>query len=190
MPWVKAEYAGELAVVSALVAALVPWRLSLQPSAPFGSFFFAVHWPLGELQVRIPSTVEGDPAPVVEALRDVYPGVDLFGPFYVADVVSAATFYGSANFSRAGLAWLAGTGFVLVAVGLAVALYRDEAGMASLLPVDHVRLMAVLLGLATVAFALASAYYWVGPDFVGVPVPVGVVVVGALAVALARVERV
>ena len=190
MPWVDAEYAGELAVVAAWLAALVPWSVSLQPNAPFGSIYFAVRWPLWELQVRLPATVDGDPEPVVEALGQVYPGVRLFWDFYLADPLSAATFYDSGLLSAAGTAWVAGAVVVLVAVLLGIALYYDEAGVADRLPVDHVRLMAALLGLATVAFTAATALYWLGPAFVGLPIPVGVVVVGALAVALARVERV
>lgn len=190
MAWVKAEYAGELAVVAAWIGALVPWSVSYQPSAPFGSVFFAVRWPLFELQVRIPSTVEGDPQPVAEALTDVYPGLNLVGDFYVTQPIGAASLYESTALTTGSLAWLAGAGVVLVALVLSVALYRDETGTAARLPMDHVRLMAVLLGSATVAFAVASALYWLGPDYVGMPIPVGVLVLGALAVVLARVERV
>ena len=190
MPWVDAEYAGELAVVSAWLAALVPWSVSFQPNAPFGSIYFAVRWPLWELQVRLPATVEGDPQPVIDALTQVYPGVRVFWDFYLADPLSAATFYDPGLLSAAGTAWVAGAAVVLVAVVLGMALYRDEAGVAARLPVDHVRLMAGLLGLATVAFAAATVLYWLGPAFVGLPIPVGVVVLAALAVVLARVERV
>lgn len=190
MAWVKAEYAGELAVVAAWIAALVPWSVSLQPSAPFGSIFFAVRWPLFELQVRIPAAVDGDQQPVAEALADVYPGTNLGGGFYLAEPVTAASHYGSTTLTNGSLAWMVGAAIVLVAVVLSIALYRDESGTATRLPVDHVRLMALILGLATAAFAVASAFYWIGPDFIGVPVPVGVLVVGALAVVLARVERV
>lgn len=190
MTWVKAEYAGELAVVSAWIAALVPWSLSLQPNGPFGSIFFAVRWPLFELQVRIPATIEGDQQPVADALADVYPGSALGGGFYVTEPLSGLSHYGSDALINGNLAWLVGAAVVLVAVGLSLALYWDEAGTAARLRVDHVRLMAQLLGVATVAFAVASALYWIGPDYIGVPIPVGVLVVGALAVVLARVERV
>lgn len=190
MAWVKAEYAGELAVVAAWIAALVPWSISLQPGAPFRSIFFAVRWPLFELQVRIPAAVDGDTAPVAEALTDVYPGFNLFGSFYATEPLSGISHYGSTALTNGNLAWIVGAAIVLVAVVLSVALYRDEAGTAARLPVDHVRLMALLLGLSTGAFAVASAFYWVGPDFIGVPIPVGVLVVGAMAVVLARVERV
>lgn len=192
MPWVKAEYAGELAVVAAWIAALVPWSLSLEPSGPFDSILFMVRWPLFELQVRIPAnfSANGQQLDVAGALAEVYPGAGLFGPFYVADPVTAATHYESDWLAYGGYAWLAGAAVVAVAVVLAVALYRDEAATARRLPADPVRAMAGLLGLATVAFGVASACYWLGPGFVGVPIPVGVAVVGALAVSLARVERV
>lgn len=192
MPWVKAEYAGELAVVAAWLAALVPWSVSLQPDGPFGSVLFMVRWPLAELQVRVPAnlTANGQPLDVEGALGQVYPGTNVFGSFYVTEPVSAATFYESSPLVPGGWAWLVGAAVVLVALGLSVALYLDEAGTARRLPADHVRVMAALLGLATAAFAVASGFYYLGRDVVGVPVPVGVAVVGALAVALARVERV
>lgn len=192
MPWVKAEYAGELAVVSAWVAALLPWSVSLLPEGPLGSILFMVRWPLLELQVRIPAdvTIAEQPAPVEEILAEVYPGVKLFGSFYVTEPVTVATHYGIEPLFYGGLAWLAGAAVVVVAVALSLALYRDEAGTTRRLPVDPVRGMAGLLGLAALAFAVASAFYWQGQELVGIPVPIGVLVVGALAVVLARVERV
>ena len=109
MPWVKAEYAGELAVVSAWIAALVPWSLSVQPAGPFGSLLFMVRWPLVELQVRLPASLsaDGEPLDVAAGLAQVYPGVNLFGSFYVTEPVSAATFYQSPTIRYGGYAWLA-----------------------------------------------------------------------------------
>jgi len=192
MPWVKAEYAGELAVVAAWIAALVPWSVSLLPEGPLGSILFMVRWPLLELQVRIPAnvTIEGQPVPVEETLSKVYPGSKLFGSFYATEPVSATTHYGIEPLFYGGLAWLAGAAVVVVAVGLSLALYRDQAGTTRRLPVDPVRGMAGLLGLAALAFAVASAFYWQGQELVGIPIPIGLVVVGALAVVLGRVERV
>ena len=192
MAWVKAEYAGELAVVAAWVAALTPWSLTLQPKGPLGSILFMVRWPVGELQVRLASTVTIDGAEVAVSavLAEAYPGVRVLGPVFVADPLSATAFYGVPVLAYGGWGWVLGGLAVLVAVGLSVALYRDESGTTDRLPVDPVRGMAALLAVATVGFAAATVGVWFGPPRVGVPIPVGVVVVGALSGVLARVERV
>jgi hypothetical protein len=192
MAWVKAEYAGELAVVAAWVAALTPWSLTLQPNGPLGSILFWVRWPLGELQVRLASTVtiDGTEVSVSAVLAEAYPGSQVFGPFFVADPVAATAFDGFPAVTYGGWGWVIGALAVVVALGLSVALYRDEAGTTARLPVDPIRGMAGLLGLATLGFGAATVGLWFGPPRVGVPIPIGVVVVGALSVALARVERV
>jgi hypothetical protein len=192
MAWVKAEYAGELAVVAAWVATLTPWSLTLQPNGPLGSILFLVRWPLGELQVRLASSITfGDTEVTASpALAELYPGTHLGGPFFVADPVSATAFYDVPAVTYGGWGWVIGTIAVVVALGLSVALYRDEAGTTARLPVDPVRGMAGLLGVATTGFAAATVGLWFGPPRVGVPLPVGVVVVGALAIALFRVDRV
>lgn len=192
MAWVKAEYAGELAVVAAWVATLTPWSLTLQPNGPLDSILFMVRWPLGELQVRLASTVtiDGAEVAVAEVLADAYPGTRVLGPFFVANPLSATAFYDAPALAYGGWGWVIAALAVLVALGLSVALYVDEGGTTERLLVDPVRGMAGLLGLATVGFGVATIGFAMGPPRVGVPVPVGVVVVGALAVALARVERV
>jgi hypothetical protein len=190
MPWVKAEYAGELAVVAAWITALVPWSVSLLPDGPLGSILFIVRWPLLELQVRIPAAVNGESLPVEQLLAEVYPGTKLFGSFYMTEPITTATYYEVQPLFYGGVAWVGGAGLVIGALALSLALYRDETGTAERLPVDHVRVMAVLLGLVTIAFAIATIYYWIGREIVGIPLPVGVLIVGALAVILGRVDRV
>lgn len=192
MAWVKAEYAGELAVVAAWVAALTPWSLTLQPTGPLGSILFMSRWPVGELQVRLPASITVDEATVSGApvLADAYPGAHVLGPFFVSDPISATASYGVPALTYGGLGWAVGGLAVLLGLGLSVALYRNEDGTAARLPVDPIRGMAGLLGVAAVGFAAATVGLWLGPPRIGIPVPVGVVVVGALAIALARVERV
>ncbi len=192
MAWVKAEYAGELAVVASWVAALTPWSLTLQPNGPLGSIIFIVRWPLGELQVRLASsiTVDGADVSVSAVLAEAYPGTGVGGPFFIGDPVSSTAFYDVPAVAYGGWGWVIGGLAVVVALGLSAALYRDEANATARLPVDPVRAMAGLLGLATVGFAAATIGFWYAPPRVGLPIPVGVVIVGALAVALARVERV
>lgn len=192
MAWVKAEYAPELAVLSAWLSALLPWSVSLQLGGPLGSVLFFVRWPVGELQVRVaPSvTVGNESVPVGRVLDAAYPGNRLWGPFHLADPFSATAGYGSTWVAGAGAAWLLGTFAIAVAVALSIALYRDEPGTTARLPVDPVRATAGLLALAVGGYALATIGLWLGPPRLGLALPVGVVVIGALAAVLARVERI
>ena len=95
MPWVKSEYAPELAVLSAWIAALVPWSVTVHTAAPLGSVLFAIRFPLAEIQVRAASTVtvDGQTVRVTDVLDQVYPGVGVWGDAYLADPISAAATY-------------------------------------------------------------------------------------------------
>lgn len=192
MAWVKSEYAAELAVLSAWIAALVPWSVTVHPGGPLGSWLFFIRFPIAELQVRAASqiTVDGEEAPVAELLADVYPGWQVYGNAFVADPVSSAMTYGIDALQAGSVAWAVGAVLVVCAVLLGLAMYADEEGTARRLPVDEVRVMGALLGAATLSFAVATVLYYQGRDVVGVPVPVGVLVVGALAAILLRVDRV
>ncbi len=192
MPWVKSEVAGELAVVSAWIAALVPWSATVHTGGPLGSWLFMLRFPLAELQIRIASsvTIDGQDVPVEQLLAQVYPGWQVWNDVYVVDPITASLGYTQGTLQLGSLAWALGAVVVAVAVLLSVAMYIDEEGTAQRLPVDEVHLMGAILGVATVCFLAATVLYYRAPDVVGVPVPVGVAVVGALAVALLRAERV
>lgn len=192
MTWVKSDVAAEVAVVAAWLAALVPWSVTVHTEGPLASTIYAIRFPLAELQVRHVPTVlaNGEPVDVEALVASVYPGTNLVGNAFLADPISAALTYGHWSLQAGSAAWAAGAAVLLVALGLSVATYRDETGTERRLPRDPVRVMGGLLGLATLCFALATGLYWVGRDVVGVPVPVGVLVTGALAVALVRAERV
>jgi len=192
MPWVKSEYAPELAVLSAWVAALVPWSVTVHTNAPLGSVLFAIRFPLAEIQVRAASTVtvDGQAVRVTDVLDQVYPGVGVWGDAYLADPISAAATYERVALQVGSAAWALGAVLIALAVVLGVAMYRDEAATARRLPYDEVRVMGGLLAGASLAFAAASGLYYLGRDVVGVPVPIGVLLVGALAVALLRIDRV
>ncbi len=193
MAWVKAEYAGELAVVAAWIAALTPWSLTFNPNAPLGSYLFVARFPLGELQVRIPTEITADGTVVGRAdavLAETYPGFEIIGPVFVTDPVRAAAFYSQPALVRGSVVWAVGAVVVLVALGLSIWLYRDESGVRDRLPFDEVRTMGVLLGLVALLFVIATAFYVQARATVGIPVPIGVLVVGLLAVVLLRVDRV
>jgi hypothetical protein len=203
--WVSSEYANELAVVSAWVALLVPWSVSTQSrsvSTPVadgeaGVLFF--RFPLFELQFRddtvTSESLTGEVATVdiTEDLAELYPGSELFGDVFATTAPASATFssevYGSA-LQQAGILWtLASVGFVLAFL-LSIALYVREDRVVAASPVSPVRLMGALLGVGALGTAGATVLHYTQRDVVGFPIPVGLVVIAALAAVLLRTEQV
>lgn len=167
MTWVRSEYAGELAVLSTWLCALVPWSFS------FGS--------RGGI--------------TVVALRFQYVmvqfifGLELsgFGEQPVLPVWAAPAFAApGTDEARAYLAWAAAAALLTVAVVVSIAYYlredRVEAG-----PVDPVRLLGGLLVLVGGLEAAAVGLLWRG--YVLTTVPLGVVFCLALGGVLLRVDR-
>lgn len=165
MVWVRSEYAGELAVLSAWVSALLPW-----------SFTTASQGGLSLYVIRFPFF----------ALRFVH-GVDLgaaavpFLPVWVAPA-----FAGSPAVSRAYWVWLVAAGFVALAVVLSVALYTAEARIEAS-SIDPVRTMGVLLGAAALLFTYSFVVLW--NDYVGFTLPIGVLFLWVFSGTLLTVER-
>jgi hypothetical protein len=164
--WVRTEYAGELAVLSAWLGALVPWNVSLVSDVAGGNALF-VRFPFVEVRYAF--------------------GLPVGRATLVLDPLSALAFYRGTTVAVGYRVWLAGAAFVAAALVLSVAYYlredRVEAG-----PVDPVRVMGALLTGAGVAFA-AATYLIATRGFPSLPVPVGVVLLLLLGAALLRVER-
>lgn len=168
MAWVRSEYAGELAVLSAWLSALLPWNVTYvtfldgQVSALFVRFpFVQLRYLFGislEDGVRIdhPIGARGDVAGNPVLLYDL---------------------------------WIAGAAIILTAVVLSILLYVDEDGVEERLPVHPVRLMGGLLGVATVVLSASTVAILTRGDFGGgLPIPVGLVVLGVLSWVLLTVE--
>ena len=166
MAWVRSEYAGELAVLSAWLAALVPWNVTYSTDVLGGSLLY-VRFTL--LQVRFAFGVGG------------------VAPVSLADPVTAYAVQRGTTAGVAYLAWLAGAAVVLLALALSVVYYAREARVEAG-PVDPVRLTGVLLVAAGVALGAATVLL-ATRGIPGLPLPLGVVAELALGVALLRVER-
>lgn len=166
MVWVRSEYAGELAVLSAWLAALLPWNVTYSTGIAGGDVLF-VRFPL--LQVRYTYGI-----PVTRAVS-------------ISDPLSAMAFQSGQTILLAYQAWAVGAAVVAAAVALSVVYYFREEAVESA-PVDPVRVMGVLLGLAGVVLAVAT-YLLYTRGFPGVPIPIGVVVLLLLGGVLLRVER-
>lgn len=168
MVWVRSEYAGELAVLSAWLAALLPWNITYSPNVLGGRFFF-VRFPFFQLQYGWGVNVDG-----------------LNGAAF-STVAEAIELQSGQTLQTAYYVWSAGAAVIALALALSVVYYareeRVEAG-----PVDPVRLMGALLLLAGLLLTAAN-YLVVVRGIPGIPLPVGAVVLLALGVALVRVER-
>lgn len=185
--WVRSEYAGELAVVATWVAALVPWNVMVSTLETGTVLFvrfplFQVRYVFGELIAR--GTLIGLPIPS--------PVVDTQGV-----VVSALTLQRGTGLETAYWIWALGALAYLVALATSIAYYRDEKRVEAG-PVDPVRALGGLLGVAGVCFGVATLYLTpsiLGVEmpgqggFPGVPVPIGVVVLLVLSGVLLTVER-
>lgn len=152
MVWVRSEYAGELAVVSAWIAALTPWNLTYSPEIAGGSLLF-VRFPF--FQVRFTW------------------GVPAAAPIAVSDPLSAIGFQAGQSLQLAYQVWAVGAGFLAFALVLSVAYYLREARLEAA-RLDPVRVMGGLLGAGGAVLAV-STYLVVTRGFPGYPVPLVVV---------------
>ena len=79
---------------------------------------------------------------------------------------------------------------MLVAFALSLAMYRDEAATSARLPVAYPRLAGWLLVAASICLAVSTAWFYVASPRVGIPLPVGLIVILALAITLVRADTV
>ncbi|MFB6090053.1 MAG: hypothetical protein ABEJ97_03255 [Halobellus sp.] len=166
MVWVRSEYAGELAVVSTWLAALVPWNVTYSSDVSGGAVLF-VRFPFFQVRYAF--------------------GVPLARRVAVSDPLSAVAFQSGQTIQVAYQAWTLGAGILAVGVLVAVAYYLDEERVESG-PVDPVRFLGAVLGLSGLVLA-AATYLLVTRGFPGIPLPVGVVFLLVLGGVLLTVER-
>jgi uncharacterized protein (TIGR04206 family) len=166
MVWVRSEYAGEFAVLSAWVSALIPWSVSLASQG--GVTLVVVRFPLLLLQFVLGARLRGGEQPFLP-------------------VWSAYAFPASEAVARAYLVWLGGAAVVGLALLLSVLYYATEERLEARLPVDPVRLMGGLLLAAALVLTVATVMLW--QSFLGRAVPVGVPFLYALGYLLLVVER-
>lgn len=194
MAWVRSEYAGEFAVISAWLSMVLPWNIvyySGVPTEKIDSLLFAVRFSILELQFRFPGEINVNGEVVytaTDSFDGLLSGIHVFSSLFVTTPPMAATHH-DGYFQLGSLAWTIGAFALLVSFAVSIAFYLREAAVESRLPADPVRLIGGLLGTATVALSAASVLYFLDRDLAGIPIPVGVLVMGALSVALLRVER-
>lgn len=164
MVWVRSEYAGEFAVLSAWLSALLPWSVSF---AQAGAFTLVVlRFPLFLFQFTLNLRLPNE------------------RPF---QTVVTATAIESGAVGRAYTVWLVGAGVFLLALLLSVAYYALDERLEERSPIDPVRLMAVLLLGTGLVLGLATALLFT--SYAGGAVPIGVFFLFALGYLLLVVER-
>ena len=166
MVWVRSEYAGEFAVLSAWVSALIPWSVSFASQG--GISLAVVRFPLLAVQFVLGANLGAAERPLLP-------------------VWSAHAFPASEAVARAYLVWLGGAGVFALALLLSVVYYAAEEDIEARLPVDPVRLMGALLLSTAVVLSTATVMLW--GSYLGGSVPVGVPFLFAFGVLLLVVER-
>lgn len=168
MVWVRSEYAGELAVVSAWLAAVVPWNITYASADGIPGSILYLRFPFFEVQYLVDFEID-DQQFFLNTIGDA-----------VSQQIGQGVFVAYAT-------WLAGAALVGLAVLVSIAYYleeeRVEAG-----PVDPVLLIGGLLTVAGVVLAAAS-YLFVTRGIPGYPLPVGTVLLLVLGGTLLRVDR-
>jgi len=191
--WVRSEYAGELAVLSAWLSVLLPWNITYHGNAPpegeAAVYFF--RFAFFEIQFRRPWVFEvnGETTVATEPLELTYAGTQLFGNVFVTTPPMSMQFY-EETLAQASMAWtVAAVGFGL-ALALSLALYLREQEVSAALPVSEVQLMGGLLALGALGTAASTVLFFQDSHTTGITIPVGVVVVGVLAVVLLQTEKI
>lgn len=165
MVWVRSAYAGELAVLSAWLSALIPWNVTYSPDVAGGSLLF-VRFPFFQVRYTF--------------------GVPFTSAVAVTDPLSAVSFQAGQRLQVAYEVWAVGAAVLLAAVAFSVLYYareeRVEAG-----PLDPVRVLGAGLGVAGGLFLAAN--YLLTRGFPGLPLPVGAVFLLVFAGVLLTVDR-
>lgn len=168
--WVRSEYAGELAVLSAWMCALLPW--SVLYASRDGARLIRGHFVYVFFQFAPGSGMEG-----------LIQNVVLIG--------GGRTFGANEAVAFGYRLWVLGAFVMTLAVLLSFVYYLYDQALEERSPVDPVRVMGALLVTAGIPFA--GATYFVHTGGLGVTVPVGVpfmFVLGGLLLIVERTENV
>lgn len=168
MAWVRSEYAGELAVLSAWLAVLLPWNVVVTERI-FGGRFLFVRFPLVEVQYGW-----GHALPELQG-------------FAIRSLPAAYQHQSGEAVGIAYAVWGIGAVAVVTAVGISIVYYLREEQVESA-PVDPVRLIGGLLVAAGLAMAASAALFYLR-GVQGAPVPAGTVIIFLLGVVLLWIER-
>lgn len=178
MAWVRSEYAGELAVLSAWLAALLPWNVTYAASIEGlpGSVLF-IRFPF--VQIRYLFGV-----PFADATRVTTP----IGARELSDPNWANRLFDFSSVTAGYDVWMVGAVVILVAVLLSFAMYLREAEVEARLPAPSVRVMGGILGVSGLLLTVSTIQFYMEEPFGGIPIPIGLAVLLPLAGLLLTVD--
>jgi len=164
--WVRSEYAGELAVLSAWVCALLPWSVSY--ASPGDLQVFRIHFMYVLFQF-VPGVAFGARVDPIVLVDD--------GPAFASDP----------SVTLAYRLWIVATAVFTLALVWSVIYYVYDDRLEARSPLDPVRVMGGLLLLT--AGPLAAGTYYLASGLPATTVPVGVPFVVVLGDLLLVVDR-
>lgn len=164
MALVRTKYAGELAVLSTWLCALLPWSFTV--ASQRGQTL--IHLRFLPVQFMYGFGFPIEPPPLLAVWQ--IPG-----------------FAASAGVTAAAWVWVLGSVLFLVPFALSVAYYLAEDRVTAALPADPVRVLGGLLALVGLVFAVAT--YLLFRHQFGTTIPAGTVFLLLFGVLLLRVER-
>lgn len=169
MAWVRSEYAGELAVLSVWLTALLPWSVS----------YFR-------------ETIAGQPVTVVNIRFIFFQFHYLFGVSFgeqtlgdIVQIVHQVPAFVPSNQRLEAEIWLAGAVIFLALFAVSIAYYAREEAVAERSPVDLVRLFGAVFAVLATVFTVTTVMFFPHQ----VTVPVGTLFMWAFAVTLLRIDR-
>jgi hypothetical protein len=189
--WVRSKYTSELAVLAAWLTVLIPGTVVHQSDAPVGGSVIFLRFALFELQIRQPGVIEVNGQRIVasEPLAETYAGTSLVGDLFVATPPGSIAFY-DGTLQQASVLWTVGAVSFALALLLSLALYFRTEQTVHRLPVSEVRLMGALLGITALGLAGGSVLSYTERAISGLPIPVGVLIIGLLSVVLLLTKEV
>lgn len=162
MAWVRAKYAGALAVLCTWATALLPWSVTVFSLGPITQVVIRFQWVSLRFQYGAPE-LELPSLTLLGALRTAEPGL-----------------------RQAVQVWAGGAVVITVLLAFSIAYYLREDRVESL-PIDPVRLTGMALLVVGLAHAVSLWLLW--NNRAGLTVPVGVVFEVVFAGVLLTVDR-
>ena len=169
MPWVRSEYAGELAVLSVWLTALLPWSVSYFNETIAGRDVTVINIRFLLFQFHYLFGISFGEQSIDDLVQFVHEM-----PAFVPD-----------NQQLEAEVWVAGAALFALLLALSVLYYAREEALAARVPVDLVRLFGA--GFAVLAVVFTAVVVLLNPH--QLTVPIGTLFMWVFAVVLLRIER-
>lgn len=169
MAWVRSEYAGELAVVSVWLTALLPWSVSVFREAIAGRTVTVINIRFVLWQFHYLFGISFGEQTFADLVQVVHQVPDFVPP----------------NQRLEAEIWLGAAALFAALLVLSVLYYAREDWLTERVPTDLVRLFGGVFAVLAVVFSVTTAMFFPHQ----VTVPIGVVFMWVFAVTLLRIDR-